>query len=127
MELSSALQTLHRYASNVLSTQIEHALKHFIQYACVKLFQLTQQANKDLSVLPEANRLQGIIARADFTIAKTSIAGTKAILGKLYGQGGNPRGPLAPISADALQKVYEHPHTQALIQTERELAGKTSA
>lgn len=75
-------------------------------------------------MLPEAQRLQGIVARADFTIAKAGIAGTKGLLEKLYGYGGNPRRPLPPIEADALTALWEHPHTKELIALERELSGK---
>lgn len=78
-------------------------------------------------MLPEAQRLQGIVARADFTIAKTSIAGTKSLLEKLYGYGGSPRKPLPPISSSAAQAIWEHPHTQAIVKLERELSGKTKA
>lgn len=74
--------------------------------------------------MPEAQRLQGIAARADFTIAKASIAGTKALLEKLYGYGGNPRRPLPPIEAEAVAALWEHPHTQEIVRIERELSGK---
>ena len=70
-------------------------------------------------MLPEAQRLQGIIARADFTLAKASIAGTKFILGKLHGYGGPPRRPLPPIDATAAKDLWEHPHIQALIELEQ--------
>ena len=74
--------------------------------------------------MPEAQRLQGIAARADFTIAKASIAGTKALLEKLYGYGGNPRRPLPPIEAEAVAALWEHPHTQEIVRIERDLSGK---
>lgn len=78
------------------------------------------------SLLPEAQRLQGIIANADFTIAKTGISGTKFLLDKLYGYGGLPRKPLPPIDADAAAALWAHPHTAALVALERELSGKGS-
>lgn len=78
-------------------------------------------------MLPEAQRLQGIVARGDFTIAKTSIAGTKFLLEKLYGYGGLPRKPLPPIAPDAAQAFWEHPHVQELVAVERELSGKTAS
>ena len=56
--------------------------------------------------------------------AKAGIAGTKGLLEKLYGYGGNPRRPLPPIEADALTALWEHPHTKELIALERELSGK---
>jgi 4-hydroxy-2-oxoglutarate aldolase len=77
-------------------------------------------------VLPEAQRLQGIIARADFTLAKASIAGTKFILEKLHGYGGLPRRPLPPIDATPAKDLWEHPHIQALIELEQGLSGKNS-
>lgn len=89
-----------------------------------KLFEISEKATTDLSVLTEAQRLQGIVARADFTIAKAGIAGTKYLLEKLYAYGGNPRRPLPPIEADAAAALWAHPHTQELVQLERELSGK---
>ncbi|KAJ6596976.1 hypothetical protein DFH09DRAFT_107796 [Mycena vulgaris] len=94
-------------------------------YAIRKLFELSEAARTDLSILPEAQHLQGIIARADYTIAKTSIVGTKYLLQKLYGYGGTTRKPLPPISPAAAQALWEHPHTQALVVLERQLSGKT--
>ena len=79
----------------------------------------------DPSLLPEAQRLQGIVADADHTIAKASIAGTKALLERLYGYGGNPRKPLPPIDPQATVTLWEHPHTQALVKLEREFSGKS--
>lgn len=100
-------------------------LANVAPYTVVKLFQLSEAARKDLSVLPEAQRLQGIVARADYTIAKTSIAGTKYLLEKLYGYGGLTRKPLPPILPEVAQALWEHPHTQELVKLERELSGKT--
>ena len=81
----------------------------------------------DPSLLPEAQRLQGIVARADFTIAKASISGTKALLEKLYGYGGLPRKPLPPIAAATADALWAHPHVQELVAAERELSGKLAA
>jgi L-threo-3-deoxy-hexylosonate aldolase len=78
-------------------------------------------------VLPEAQRLQGIIARCDYTLAKASIAGTKFILKKLHGYGDLPRRPLPPIDANAAEDLWNHPHIQALVGLEQEFNGKTSA
>ncbi|KAF9075210.1 dihydrodipicolinate synthetase [Rhodocollybia butyracea] len=88
-------------------------------HSIVKLFEISQASRSDASLLPEAQRLQGIIARADFTIAKASIAGTKDLLQRLYGYGGLTRKPLPPISPDAAQALWDHPHTQDLIDLER--------
>ncbi|KAK7054784.1 hypothetical protein VNI00_003247 [Paramarasmius palmivorus] len=94
-------------------------------HAIAELFRLSEAARKDLSQLQEAQRLQGIIARADYTIAKASIAGTKYLLEKLYGYGGAPRRPLPPIEPSAGQALWEHPHTQDLVKLEREISGKS--
>lgn len=88
------------------------------------MFDLSVASLSDLSLLPEAQRLQGIVARGDFTIAKGSISGTKFLLEKLYAYGGLPRKPLPPIKSDAAQTLWDHPHVKELIATERELAGK---
>ena len=88
------------------------------------MFDISEKAKADPSGLPEAQRLQGIVARADFTIAKTGIAGTKFLLEKLYGYGGACRKPLPPIEPGVATALWEHPHTQELVQIERELSGK---
>ncbi|KAI0780165.1 dihydrodipicolinate synthetase [Fomes fomentarius] len=102
-------------------------LANVAPYTIQKLFELSQASLKDPSLLPEAQRLQGIVARADYTIAKTSIAGTKALLEKLHGYGGKPRRPLGPIEPEAAAAIWEHAHTQDIVRVERELAGKVVA
>lgn len=97
------------------------AFKHTI----TRLYELSIGARSDLSILSEAQRIQAIVARADYTIAKASIAGTKYLLEKLYGYGGAPRKPLPPIDISAGQALWEHQHTQDLVRLERELSGKT--
>lgn len=92
------------------------------QHAIAHLFKLSEAAKKDPSILHEAQRLQGIISRADYTIAKASIAGTKYLQEKLCGYGGVPRKPLAAMDAEAGQTLLGHPHTQALIILEKEFA-----
>ncbi|KAG6816449.1 hypothetical protein H0H87_006004 [Tephrocybe sp. NHM501043] len=100
-------------------------LANVAPYTISKVHQLSQEARKDLSSLPEAQRLQGIIARADYTIAKASISGTKFLLEKLHGYGGVPRKPLPPIDSAAAEALWAHPHTQELIAVERKLSGKS--
>jgi len=45
----------------------------------------------------------------------------------MYGHGGLPRKPLAPIDPAVAQALWEHPHTQAIVELERKLAGKKQA
>lgn len=97
------------------------------QYTVAKLFEISEKVKTDTSFLPEAQRLQGIVARADYTIAKAGIAGTKYLIEKLYGYGGNPRRPLPPIEAAVAEALWAHPHTQELIKLERELSGKVQS
>ncbi|PPQ73026.1 LOW QUALITY PROTEIN: hypothetical protein CVT26_014674 [Gymnopilus dilepis] len=92
----------------------------YIQNAIARLFQLSEASKKDPSLLPEAQRLQGIIARADYTIAKASIAGTKYLLERLNGYGGVPRRPLPPIDSAAAQALWEHSDVQEGIKLEQE-------
>lgn len=99
-------------------------LANVAPYAVVKLFELSEASIVDPSFLPEAQRLQGIVGRADATIAKTSISGTKYLLQKFYGYGGHPRRPLPPIDVAAGEALWEHSHTQALVSLEREVSGK---
>ncbi|KAH9928765.1 dihydrodipicolinate synthetase [Amylocystis lapponica] len=93
-------------------------------YTIAKLFELAQASLKNPTVLPEAQRLQGIVGRADYTISKAGISGTKALLEKLYGYGGLPRKPLPPIESAEFDALWAHKHTQELITVERELSGK---
>jgi len=90
----------------------------------VKLFRISQQTLKDRSLLPEAQRLQGILARGDFTIAKTSVSGTKYLIEKLYGYGGRPRRPLPPIEVNEAEALWAHPHVQDLMKLETESGGQ---
>ena len=86
------------------------------------LFKLAESSRQDHSTLPEAQRVQGIVARADFTIANTSIAGTKYLLQRVYGYGGLTRKPLPEISFDAARALWNHPHTSDIFKLETELA-----
>ncbi|THH17531.1 hypothetical protein EW146_g3299 [Bondarzewia mesenterica] len=99
-------------------------LANVAPHAIARLFELSVAAVKEPSLLPEAQHLQGIVARADFTIAKASISGTKFLLEKLHGYGGVPRKPLPPIDSAAAEALWEHPDTQGIVKLERELSGK---
>ena len=90
------------------------------------MFELASAAARDPAILPEAQRLQGIVARSDYTIAKASISGTKYLLEKLYGYGGLPRKPLPPIEPEAAEALWVHPDVVELVTIERELSGKTA-
>jgi 4-hydroxy-2-oxoglutarate aldolase len=87
----------------------------------MKLHRLSEASKKDASVFPEAQRLQGIIARADYTISKASISGMKSLLEKMYGYGGLPRRPLPPINPEYAKLLWEHSDTQVLVKLENEI------
>jgi 4-hydroxy-2-oxoglutarate aldolase len=89
----------------------------------VKLFELAEAARKDITLLPEAQRLQGILACADYTIAKSGIAGTKFLLIMLHEYGGLPRKPLPEIEPEDAANLWAHPHTKALFKSEQKLCG----
>lgn len=89
-----------------------------------KLYHISQKAFVDPSFLPEAQSLQAIIARADFTIAKASVAGTKCLLQKLHGYGGVPRKPLPQMAAVDADALWVHPHVKELFQLEKDSSDK---
>ncbi|KAF8587427.1 dihydrodipicolinate synthetase [Ramaria rubella] len=91
-------------------------------YAIRRLFDLATQAQQDPSALAEAQVLQGIIARADRTIALAGIAGTKYLLQRLHGYGGVPRRPLRAFSEEDGARLWMHPHVVELVSTEKSLA-----
>ncbi|KAL1676982.1 hypothetical protein EV122DRAFT_279551 [Schizophyllum commune] len=99
-------------------------LANLAPHTIAKLWSLANAALKDTSKLQEALHIQGIAARADFTIAKTSIPGMKFLIEKEYGYGGLARKPLYPLTDAEKQAIWEHPHTQDLLRLERELSGK---
>ncbi|PVF98792.1 aldolase [Serendipita vermifera] len=85
-------------------------------------------------LLSQAQQLQGIVARADRTVAVTGIAGTKWILTRRLGYGGVCRKPLsAMVDADG-EKLRRHPHVvdieemEALLEAEAKgtVANKTA-
>ena len=80
---------------------------------------------QDPSLLPESQRLQSIIARGDYALAKAldfwyKISTSKA----LRLRGGLPRKPLPPIAATDAEALWVHPHVQELVQLEKELGGQ---
>ncbi|KAI0306314.1 dihydrodipicolinate synthetase [Multifurca ochricompacta] len=117
------------YADFLTSSAFAHGhgaitgLANIAPHALVKLFELSEAAaTRDPSRLPEAQQLQGIIARADFTIAKASISGTKFLTERLFGYGGLPRKPLPPIDPEDAERLWKHPHVQELLKTELEFS-----
>lgn len=70
-----------------------------VQKACLKLYKDTLAAlsGDDSVSLAAAQELQGIVSRADWTLQKVGISGTKYALEQLRGYGGAPRRPLLPF------------------------------
>ncbi|KAF9791137.1 dihydrodipicolinate synthetase [Thelephora terrestris] len=99
-------------------------LANLAPYSCAKLFKLATAVVTDPSLLEEANRVQGIVANADYVMGQSGIMGAKGILEKLYGYGGRCRRPLPSITPAALEALWENPHLQALIGLEKSLAAQ---
>lgn len=97
-------------------------LANVAPYSCAKLFELATTLVNDPSISEEANRVQGIVANADYVMGQGGIGGTKGVLEKLYGYGGQCRRPLPPVTPAALEALWEHPHLKALIKLEKSLA-----
>lgn len=77
---------------------------------------------KNPSDFEEANRVQGLVASADYVNAQGGLTGTKGIMKRLYGYGGDSRRPLPRIEPTVLEALWENPHMQALIELEKSLA-----
>ncbi|KAI0247965.1 dihydrodipicolinate synthetase [Lactifluus subvellereus] len=128
--LNTPFLVLGGYADIITSSTFVHGhgaitgLANLAPRALVKLFELSVAATKDPSRLVEAQELQSTMARADFTVAKASISGMKFLTDKLYGYGGLPRKPLPPMDPEDARRLWEHPHVQELVKTERELSGQ---
>ncbi|KAJ1309811.1 hypothetical protein OPQ81_006576 [Rhizoctonia solani] len=101
-------------------------LGNFAPHTLVRLTRLSFEALTNPSVIPEAQHLQDIVARADRTIAVTGIAGTKDLLERAFGYGGAPRLPLIRATKEAGAKLWDHPHVVALREKEAELAAVTT-
>ncbi|PFH54284.1 hypothetical protein AMATHDRAFT_170014 [Amanita thiersii Skay4041] len=129
-QTSAPFLVLGGYADFLLPSTFANAhgaitgLANIAPHTLVHLFELSQAAKQDPSILPKAQILQVIAANSDFTVNKGGISFTKAILERLYGYGGAPRRPLPPIEPDTFTALLEHHHTQALIKSERELTLK---
>ncbi|KAG8884661.1 hypothetical protein FRB97_003717 [Tulasnella sp. 331] len=97
-------------------------------YALVRLTHLSFEAVTNPEVLPEAQRLQDIIARGDRTISLYGIAGTKFLLEKIHGYGGAPRRPLQRLTQAREEQLWAHENVHALLELEKsceQLASKT--
>lgn len=90
----------------------------------MKLFNISSTTSllASPSSLQEAQQLQTVIARGDATIAAASISGTKYLLEKIHGYGGNPRRPLPPIDKEKGEKLWEHEDVRDLLAVETKLA-----
>ncbi|KAF7552949.1 hypothetical protein G7Z17_g3980 [Cylindrodendrum hubeiense] len=70
--------------------------------ACVNVYNLAVQGKRE-----EAMRAQQQLAKADWELTKRAIPGFKAILSNWNGYGGIPRGPMAPLSQEEKDKLYQ--------------------
>jgi len=82
---------------------------------------------KDPSVFKEANRVQGIVANADYIIAQNGITGVKGVMEMLYGYGGHSRRPLPRVESTVLKALWENPRLQALFELEKLFSNKESS
>ncbi|GJE90732.1 dihydrodipicolinate synthase family protein [Phanerochaete sordida] len=99
-------------------------LANVAPHSIKKLYDLSVQSLTDPSALLEAQRLQGIVARGDITLAGSGVSGTKSLLQRLYGYGGNPRRPLPPISREDAEALWNHPHIRELVALEKQISGQ---
>ena len=77
-------------------------------------------------LLRESQRLQGVIAKADRTVALTSVAGTKWLLRRLdpetYPEGAEePRRPLSRTADEVGERLLAHADVKALLLEELKL------
>lgn len=98
-----------------------------LQYTLARLGATTfSSSSSDAAMLEKAQQLQGLVARADYTISRTGIAGTKAILNKFHGYGGNPRRPLLPFGEAETDKLWDCEEVQEMVKLEEEAASQLS-
>ena len=82
---------------------------------------------KDPLAFPEASRVQGIVANADYVMAQGGVSGGKCVMEKLYGYNGNSRRPLPRMESATFEVLWENPHLQALIELEKAFLGDKSS
>jgi L-threo-3-deoxy-hexylosonate aldolase len=70
--------------------------------ACVNVYNLAVQGKRE-----EAMRAQLKLAKADWQLTKRAIPGFKAILEHWFGYGGIPRRPMAALSEEEKEKLFE--------------------
>ena len=93
----------------------------------MELYKLAVAMLKDPSSFPEASRVQGIVANADYLIAQGGVTGAKCVLEKLYGYSGDSRRPLPRMEPAAFEALWKNPHLQALIELEKAFLGDKSS
>jgi len=106
-------------------------LANVAPYACAKLFRLSVELNavasssssssskpptKDL--LRTTLNLQGLVAQSDRTLALGGISGTKYVLQKMHGYGGNPRLPLPAIDPKKGEELLRNEWVVGLVGEE---------
>ncbi|KAI0086157.1 hypothetical protein BDY19DRAFT_895175 [Irpex rosettiformis] len=98
-------------------------LANLFPHAIAKLYTLIASSHSsvsDPSTLEKAQQLQGIIANADYIIAKAGFTGTKAILEKLRGYGGKPRRPLLLFGEVETERLWGNEYIREMIKFEGE-------
>ncbi|KDQ07055.1 hypothetical protein BOTBODRAFT_120577 [Botryobasidium botryosum FD-172 SS1] len=93
-----------------------------------QLCELSFQAINNPSLLPAAQHLQDIVARADRTIALAGIPGTKYLLSILHpGYPTAPRRPLRTLDEASGKRLWAEPNVRALIEIESQLESEATA
>ncbi|KAH8888394.1 aldolase [Thozetella sp. PMI_491] len=82
--------------------------------ACVQVYNLAAHGRWG-----EARKAQYLLAVADWSLTKRAVPGFKAVLQHYYGYGGSPRAPMAPLTPDAAQELFDE--IEAFIQSEKQL------
>lgn len=98
-------------------------IANFAPHACARLYQLgTSKDSQSPNVLQEAQRLQWLLGRADWSMAKGNVPGMKYLLNKLFGYGKNPRRPLLPYPEAQGEEILKLPEIKELLELEAKLA-----
>jgi len=93
-------------------------LANIAPYTCARLYELAVSTVTDPGAFPEATRVQGIVANADYVVARSGVMGAKSILEKLHGYNRACRRPLPRMESDAVEALWENTYLQALIELE---------